>query len=125
MSKDANRYLELLEQRTALLQSLSDALHAARAAVVTCDIAGFETRITQQESLCQEIERRNGELRVAQQKVGVSVSLCKPRENREWNQRLWNSLERLQIVRESVKRENECHQALVRRSKRTAPALLN
>jgi len=125
MSEDANRYLEFLEQRTALLQSLSGALQAARAAVVSCDIAGFEARIAQQETLCQEIIKLDPGMLLVRQKCAVEMSLPGPRESREWDEKLRSALERSRVAGESVKRENECHQAVVRRSKRTVTALLN
>jgi len=125
MSDDANRYLEMLEQRIALLQSLSGALHAARAAVVSCDIAGFEARITEQETLCGEVIRLDAQLTILRQSCGADAQLREPGANRRWDEKLRDAFKRLQLAGEAVKQETESHQAVVRRSRRTVTALLN
>jgi len=55
MNAGATRYLDLLEQRIALLGSLADALVSAGASISAFDIDGLEARIITQQQLCAEI----------------------------------------------------------------------
>ena len=124
MSADAARYLDLLERRLGLLGSLASALTAARTDIVSLDIAGLESRIADQEKLCAEIHSLDTHLdRVQQQCVTHAVAPA-PASNPN-SARCREILARLAQAQATVKRLNDEHRALLRRSRRTVHALLN
>ena len=129
MSAETTRYLELLENRLALLGSLATALTAARLDIVSLDINGLEARITEQERLCTEIRSLDVQLdRVQRQYVthatiAPAQSASSPADSDATRRR--ETLDRLARVQASVKQLNQEHQALLRRSRRTVSALLN
>ena len=57
MSADATRYLDLLEQRIALLGSLADALVSAGASISAFDIDGLEARIISSSNFARKLVR--------------------------------------------------------------------
>lgn len=127
MSAETARFLNLLEQRIALLGSLTDALNAARADVVQFDINGLEGRIRDQERLCLEIRTVDSRIDVVQRQCQSQLSpnadgtaLADPD-----SVRLRDTMNRLNQVQMNVKRLNDQHRALLRRSRRTVGALLN
>lgn len=131
MSAETTRFLELLENRLALLGSLAEALSAARLDVVSLDITGLEGRIGDQERLCREIRTLDGELDRVQKQCGAHIkadsngaSANASAENSE-ARRCRETLERLTRVQTKVKQLNQEHKALLRRSRRTVNALLN
>jgi len=123
------RFLELLEQRIALLGSLADSLVAARTDVVSLDISGLESRIAHQEHLCNDIRSLDAQLDRVQRQCATHLRI--PREIilvpavDPGAQRLKETLGRLHAAQSSVQRLNDAHQLLLRRSRRTATALLN
>jgi len=128
VTAESNRYFELLDQRIELLASLAQALTAARANIASFDITSLETRISEQGSLCNRIRAVDSELdRVQSQCVtylglagASSASIPGPDMTR-----LRDTLARLNQVQSTVKQLNDAHQMLLRRSRRTASALLN
>lgn len=129
MSAETTRYLELLEERLALLGSLAAALSAARTDIVSLDINGLEARIAEQEKLCTQIRLLDTQLDRVQRQCsshigGVSGKVFGSAQDSEITRRR-ETLNRLACVQASVKRLNEEHQALLRRSRRTVSALLN
>ena len=129
MTTDTTRFLELLEQRIALLGSLADSLVAARTDVVSLDINGLESRIAHQEHLCNDIRSLDGQLDRVQRQCAAQLAL--PSENilasgaSSGGQRMREILTRLQAAQSSVQQLNDAHQLLLRRSRRTVSALLN
>jgi hypothetical protein len=129
MSAETTRYLELLEQRLALLGSLASALTAARTDIVSLDINGLDARIAEQERLCADIRSLDTQLDRVQHQCATHIV---PRtaqtvgaESDSDSIRRRETLDRLARVQASVKHLNEEHQALLRRSRRTVSALLN
>jgi hypothetical protein len=128
VTPESNRYFELLEQRIALLGSLAEALTAARANVASFDISSLETRISEQASLCNQIRTVDAELDRVQSRCATylgltgasSASIPGPDMTR-----LRDTLACLNQVQSTVKQLNDAHFMLLRRSRRTASALLN
>jgi FlgN protein len=129
MSAETTRYLELLEERLALLGSLADALTAARTDIVSLDITGLEARIADQEKLCTKIRSLDSQLDRVQRQctthmAPASVQLPGSASDSDAIRRR-ETLDRLTRVQASVKQLNDEHRALLRRSRRTVSALLN
>jgi FlgN protein len=129
MSAETTRYLELLEERLALLGSLAAALTAARTDIISLDITGLEARIAEQEKLCTKIRSLDSQLdRVQRQCIThmapASVQIPASTTDSDVIRRR-ETLARLTQVQANVKQLNDEHQALLRRSRRTVSALLN
>jgi uncharacterized coiled-coil protein SlyX len=124
MSADTSRYLDLLERRLALLGSLASALAAARTDVVALDITGLESRIADQEKLCAEIRSLDAHLDRVQQQCATHAVAPAPASDSN-SLRCRETLARLAQAQATVKRLNDEHRALLRRSRRTVNALLN
>ncbi len=129
MTSETTRFLELLEQRIALLGSLADALVAARSDVVAFDLDGLEARIAKQQQLCVEIHSIDARIDQVQRQCAAQLHAV-PGEPptdaaRHDRLRMRETLVRLQEVQASVKRLNGAHRLLLRRSRRTVGALLN
>jgi hypothetical protein len=129
VNAETTRYLELLEQRIALLGLLSYALLAARSNVVSFDLDGLEARIADQERLCVQIRSLDTSIDPLQVRcaahLGLSSGNPATHTPNQDNLRLRETLHRLQAVQILVKQLNEAHQILLRRSRRTVGALLN
>jgi hypothetical protein len=129
-SHDAQRYLELLDQRTGTLGALADTLAAARQHIIGLDVDGLEARIAEQESLCRQLlaldrqldhlrERCTSRARSENARAGDDHDL------REFAGRLADARERMQGAQARVKALNESHRVLLRRCRRTTSALRN
>ena len=129
MSAETTRYLELLEERLALLGSLATALTAARLDIVSLDIDGLEARISEQDHLCAEIRSLDVQLDRVQLQCSAHLGLASPQVPEAASDpafiRRRETLDRLTRVQASVKQLNNEHQALLRRSRRTVNVLLN
>ncbi len=125
MKKESERYLELLEKRITMLSSLSNALVAARSALVSFDIDGLEARITDQEHLCDGIRALDDEIEKIQYQCAAHLRLRGDGLLEEDNVELTDALTRLHRAQSNVKELNDSHQAVLRRSKLTISALLN
>jgi hypothetical protein len=129
VSAETTRFLELLEQRLTLLGSLATALTAARTDIVSLDINGLQARIAEQERLCAEIQTLDSQLDRIQRQcathIGAGPSSAVGFAPNGDSSRCRETLDRLNRVQANVKRLNDEHQALLRRSRRTVSALLN
>ena len=128
MTAETQNLLDLFERRIALLNSLAEALSGASASAVAFDIDGLESRIAQQESLCDEIRSLDAGLdrmqnRCARQASLGAASVSIPASAAAANE-LQRAASRLREAQARVKVLNESHQALLRRSRRTVNALL-
>jgi hypothetical protein len=127
MNADTHRYLDLLEQRIALLGALAVALVSAQVDVVGLDLDGLEARIAGQQRLCSDIRALDPELYRLQGQCAAHLNLSTaqtavaPAES----SRIPEALARLRAVQSRVRELNAAHQALLRRSRRTVAALLN
>lgn len=129
MNAETQQYLELLERRIALLGSLAEALVAARTDIVSLDIDGLESRIKQQERLCMEIRALDPQLDRVQRQCATHLGVASKisvnsKENSDTNA-VSATLQRLHEMQASVKKLNDSHQILLRRSRRTVVSLLN
>ncbi len=129
MSSETSRFLELLEQRIELLGALAGALVAARTDVVSFDLDGLEARIAKQERLCVEIRSIDARIDEVQRQCATQLDAASRESPAEPanddRRRMRETLARLQEAQASVKRLNQAHQLLLRRSRRTVGALLN
>lgn len=129
MSAESTHYLELLERRLALLDSLAAALTAARTDIVSLDISGLEGRIAQQQTLCEQIHSLDASLERVQRQCAAHLGTAPvPSATADANTGSAlrrEILDRLNTAQANVKRLNREHQALLRRSRRTVSALLN
>ena len=127
MTTAATDLLQLIEQRIALLASLAETFAAARLDVARFDVSGLERRIAEQDRLCSQIRAVDSTLDQMQRRCSAYLAVT-PAENsltaKQDHQKLREALERLQSVQETVKRLNDAHQILLRRSRRTVSALL-
>ena len=108
--------LEFVEQRTALLQALSEALSAAGASVTSFDLDGLEARIAQQQQLCAKIAGLDRQVNAVQKRILLAGSSSSPA--------LQQATVRLREAHSRVRFLNEQHQLLLHRSRRTVNALM-
>jgi chromosome segregation ATPase len=135
MNNETQRYLELLDQRIALLEALAKSLVDARQDVVALDVNGLEARIVQQERLCEQVAALDGQLSgFAKQCLGTLQSEVQSEDNNQLHGQTENARTRahladirakMQATQHRVKELNATHQLLLRRCRRTAGALLN
>jgi flagellar FlgN protein len=126
---ETTSYLELLEQRIALLGSLSDALLAARTAVVSFDLDGLEAQIADQNRLCGEIRSLDHHIEQLRFQCAASPSGAGPDKSvaqtpSHDDPGLLATFNRLNQAQVRVKHLNDAHQVLLGRSRRTVSALL-
>jgi peptidoglycan hydrolase CwlO-like protein len=119
-------YLNFLEQRIALLGSLSDALVAARAAIVSFDVDDLEARIADQNLLCGKIRSLDQHIEQFECATFSSENAygSVTQTHNEDDPALLAALDRLKQAQARVKQLNDAHQVLLRRSRRTVSALL-
>jgi Mg2+ and Co2+ transporter CorA len=125
VSAETTRYLDLLERRLALLGALADALTAARTDVVALDIDGLHARIGDQERLCAEIRALDAQLNRVQKQCATRAGSINSASSDADAVRCREIVSRLKDAQASVKRLNDEHRMLLRRSRRTVNALLN
>lgn len=126
MSGETQEIVELLDQRLAAMNEVAESLASAGAAIAACDIDALETRIKEQEKLCQRIRDLDGHLeglRVRQCSRDANTSADGLGVNAADQQQLKQAMIRLQEVHQRVKRLNANHAELLRRSRRTVNAL--
>lgn len=125
MNNETSRYLELLELRITLLDSLSKTLTAARAAMVSFDIDALESLVAQQQQLCQEIRALDQQVERLEYQGAAHLRLRGGQTSDDSEARLEDALDRLHLAQANVKSLNDVHQAVLRRSQRTILALLH
>jgi uncharacterized membrane protein YccC len=122
---ESTTYIELLEQRINLFNSLSASLLAARSAMVSVDIEGLESRISQQREICTNIQKLDDQIERLQYQCAAHLRLHGGVEPLADTSELEEVLYRLHQAQAQVKELNAAHQALLKRSRRTVTALLN
>ena len=125
MSTENASYLELLEKRIELLNSLSTTLVAARSAMVTFDIDGLESRVAQQQKLCAEVQKLDDQMERLQYQCAAHLRMHGGEESLANTAELEEAMLRLHQAQANVKQLNSAHEALLNRSRRTVIALLN
>ena len=137
MTSETQRYLELLDRRTALLGTLAEALTGARGDIVSLDVDGLEARIAKQEVICQEVSALDAELDRIHEQCTLQMQSARAASaggasegaaefaTKSAAEQLREARDRLQLAQTRVKQLNNAHQILLRRCRRTAHALLN
>jgi len=125
MSDETVTYLDLLEQRIELFNTLSASLLAARSAMVAVDIDGLESRIAQQREICSNIEKLDEQIERIQYQCAAHLRMHGGTATLANAAELEDVLHRLHQAQARVKELNTAHQALLKRSRRTVTALLN
>jgi FlgN protein len=125
VNEESTRYLQLLEQRIALLNSLSEALTAAGSSMVAFDIDSLESRIGEQEQLCVGIRTLDEQIEGLQYRCAAHLRLRGTGVDEDRPTQLEDTLHRLGKAQARVKELNDAHQVLLQRSRRTIAALLN
>ena len=128
MTAETQRYLELLEQRIALLSNLAQSISAASNGFVSFDLDTIESRIAEQEHLCRDLRALTGQIDRIQKQCATHLTPSSDKAAAASDPdalRLRDTLARLGKVQASVKQLNDAHQMLLRRSLRTVGALLN
>jgi len=125
MTEANTTYLELLEKRIELLDSLASALLASRSAMAAFDVNSLEARIAQQQALCAEIQFLDEQIEHLPDPRAAHLRPNGPEQSGASSPKLAVILRRLHQAHEAVKQLNSAHRALVARSRCTVNALLN
>jgi hypothetical protein len=135
LKSESQRYLGLLEQRLSLLEALSKTLAASRADFVAMDLESIQARIQEQERFCTEIRALDNHITNAQVRCATAAGLP-PRANEIFwpdtlnsdariDERIRGAMQRVAVAQTELKRLNDAHQAMLRRTRRTVGVLLN
>jgi hypothetical protein len=114
LSQDSNRFLQLLEKRIDLMQSLANSLAIANSSLVTFDLAIG--------SLNSEINQVQTKFKCAlqeQARLGDSDAVASAGNS------IQATLDRLAQIQATVRNLNDTHLILLQKSRRTVHALLN
>ncbi|MGA2509768.1 MAG: flagellar export chaperone FlgN [Candidatus Acidiferrales bacterium] len=135
MTSESTRYLKLLERRLDLLGALSDTLAKSRTDFVSMDLGAMERRIAEQEQFCKQIRSLDADITNAQVRCAQSAGLRPCTDAISWppatggdvrqDEQIQITLGRIAAAQVELKRINDSHQAMLRRSKRTVQVLLN
>lgn len=129
------RYLALLEKRLSLLESLSSTLRAAQNDFVAMDLDAIHTGLREQERFCVRIRSLDGDITQAQIRCAKLAGLPPVTNEIFWPEpaqvnsslanRIRETMRRVASAQEQLKRVNQTHQCLLRKSRRNVQALLN
>jgi hypothetical protein len=135
MKTESQRYWELLERRLSLLDSLSRTLSESRADFIAMDLEGIRGRIEEQERFCKQIRALDSDITQAQIRCARLAGVPCVSDEIRWldpgntepaiTQKIHESLRRVAAAQTKLKRLNNDHQALLRRSRQTVQVLLN
>jgi len=123
VTTDSTRLLRLLERRLDLLGTLTVTLQESRNDFVAMDLSGMERRIAEQEQLCARIRSLDSEISSVQSQCAVRAGL--PDIDVKNGEQIRVMLARISAAQLELKRANDAHQAMLRRSRRTVQVLLN
>jgi hypothetical protein len=135
VKSESQRYLGLLEQRLSLLNSLSKTLTASRADFISMDLEAIEGRIQEQECVCTEIRNLDNLITSAQVRCSNLTGQVPrtseiywadgARNDADLGEQIRGTMQRLAAAQTELKRLNDAHQAMLRRTRRTVGVLLN
>jgi hypothetical protein len=125
MTAENTTFLDLIEQRTELMRSLSASLLGAGSAIVAFDIDALESRVAQQQQLCAEIQKLDAQREHLQSQCAARPHSLGASESFGNTVELRGAKARLHQAHANVKQLNSVHEALLKRSRRTVTALLN
>jgi hypothetical protein len=123
VNPESKHRLKLLERRLALFESLTKALTEARPDFIAMDLGAIELRIVEQQDLCGQIASLDAEITRAQSAAFPTTG--KSSQTSQEDQQIQAALARVAEAQAEVRRLNDAHQAMLRRSRRTVNALLN
>lgn len=133
---ESKKYLALLEKRLSLLDALSSTLLAARADFIALDLDSIHARLREQETFCTQIRALDGDISRAQLRYAKLAGLPARQNEIYWPaatsdsedevaNKIHSAMLRLAAAQTQLKRVNDTHQSLLRRSRRNVQALLN
>jgi hypothetical protein len=135
MKSESERYLGLLERRLLALDSLSSALAGSRADFISMDIEAIQQRIQEQEQFCSQIRALDNDITTAQVRCAKLSGMRPPVNEISWpdsgatdaalGDKIYEAMQRIAVAQVNLKRLNDAHQALLRRSRRTVHVLVN
>jgi len=135
VTPDSKQYLGLLERRLDLLGSLAAALLECRGDFIAMDLGAMERRIAEQEQLCARIRSLDSEISNMQAHCSGSAAALRSADppllsssvegDANTDQQIRATIGRISAAQLELKRVNDAHQAMLRRSRRTVQVLLN
>lgn len=135
MTPESTRYLKLLERRLELLGLLAQTLAQSRHDFIAMNLSGIERRVAEQEQLCAQIRSLDAEIARMQSRcaenagsrpaAGTLALPGSPDGDVQQDDRIRAMLGRVGLAQAELKKINDAHQAMLRRSKRTVQILLN
>lgn len=135
LRSESERYLTLLEKRLSLLEFLSSELRFAQADFVGMDLDAIHARLREQERFCARIRSLDSDITQAQVRCAKLAGLppvtneifwpASAQLNSSLANRIRESMRRVASAQEQLKRVNEAHQCLLRKSRRNVQALVN
>jgi hypothetical protein len=135
MKPESERYLGLLEKRLSLLEALSKTLAACRTDFIAMDLESMQSRIQEQESFCSEIQNLDKHITNAQIRYANLAGISPRTSEIFWpgaagpdhgfGDRIRETMRRVAAAQSELKRLNDAHQAMLRRSRSTVGVLLN
>jgi flagellar biosynthesis/type III secretory pathway chaperone len=135
VKSESEHYLGLLDRRLSLLDSLAKTLAEARADFISLDLEAIHGRIRDQQQFCAQIQALDKDITSAQVRC-ANLSSVRPRVNEiSWpdldrpdegaGEKIRAAMRRIATAQAELKRLNDAHQALLRRSRRSVGILLN
>lgn len=135
MTPESTKYLKLLGRRIELLSSLAQILTQSRDDFIAMNLGAMERRTAEQEQMCAEIRSLDAEIASLQARSAESAGtrfsagvLCwpgSPDGDVHQDDQIRAMLGRVALAQAELKKINDSHQAMLRRSKRTVQILLN
>jgi hypothetical protein len=135
VKSQSTHYLELLERRLALLDSLSKALADSRGDFISMDLEGVERSLSDQLRFCTQIRSLDSEITTAQIRCAERAGVRPCTDAIAWQgtseddmveiERIRATMGRLATAQVELKRLNDAHQAMLRRSRHTVQILMN
>lgn len=135
MKTESTRYLGLLEKRLALLESLARALAASRTDFISMDLEAIERRIAEQEHFCAQIRSLDAEITRAQILCAERAGVPNRTDEISWPgspdaeigvaEQIRKIMVRISAAQVELKKLNDAHEAMLRRSRGTVNILLN
>ena len=135
VGSESQRYLALLEKRLSLLESLSKTIRSAQADFIALDLDAIHVRLREQERFCAQIRALDGDITLAQLRCAKLAGLpaatneiCWPataQTNPLLSNKIKDTMCRVAFAQAQLKRLNDAHQCLLRKSRRNVQALVN
>lgn len=134
MTPDSARYLKLLEHRLGLLSALTDVLRQSRDCFVLTDLSAMERSIAEQAQLCARIRLLDTEISSTQARCAERIGQAAPAgtigsptlpDAHSGHEQIRVVLSRIAAAQSELKKINDAHQSMLRRSRRTVQVLLN